>query len=147
MRIEVERVIEMLKARNDYNISSDFLFAFENFISSGDDSQYSHWIERAISGFYETRGDRSSYRGAKDAEGIKKVCKEDRKLFLNIKKNGMKVPISVFKDKYGLDIDGRHRLVIAKALGHDFIKCEAWSGGFVPLSWPQPIRDSIRNIT
>jgi hypothetical protein len=143
--IEIKKIIDMLRARNDDNMSTDFLSAFENFIISGDNTQYCEWMRKAISGFYKIRNAKP-YRGAsKNIEDLKSLCEKDYKLFLDIKKNGIKVPISVFKDKYGTEIDGYHRLIIAKVLGKRYIECEQLSEGNFLLSWSQPIRALIKD--
>lgn len=46
---------------------------------------------------------------------------EHKEMFLDINQNGFKVPIKIYWDQFGIEIEGYHRLVCASALGHKTI--------------------------
>lgn len=126
--IEIKELIKLVQKRNDNNLSSDFVEIYEDFLLNDLDNprvmgRYFELIRNIIEGKYKARGP-GNYRGAKNTdESILNRCAKDAQLFFDIKSNGVKRPIWVAKDEYGIECGGYHRLVISNVLNHKHIKC------------------------
>jgi len=126
--ISVDVLIELLSTkRRDNNLSKNFIIAFREFVKLNpstteqiSESLYFKWILNRISKV-------SKYRHARQGnlESILLTCMEDLKLFHDIEKKGIQTPIRIFYEApYGMEIDGYHRLCIAKELKMPEIRYE-----------------------
>lgn len=91
-----------------------FFASFVQFIKTSDPTCYVAWIQH----HFETH---DTYRGFERNE-IMKILNNDMALFEDIKKNGIKKPLTLGCDTKGFTLDGCHRLAIAYVLGIKEIK-------------------------
>lgn len=122
---------EALKSRNDggwTKVSYEFLDDFFIRVASGEnvvDSKHFLWSNEYVN-LKSARVDDDYYKSylAQCQQILFLRRKSYVDLFADIKKNGIKTPILVHTDSpLGLDIDGTHRLSIARVLKRKFVEC------------------------
>lgn len=102
--IDARALRRELKKRPD---GPAFLAAFESFVR-GDEAAYRRWVAERIRAAGHYNGS-----GSADACMVR-----DRELVQQISAEGIRVPLTIWADGPGIQIDGWHRLAIACVLGH-----------------------------
>ena len=121
--ISIKVLIELLSNhRRDNNLSSNFIKAFTSFLKALPSSDAEIYASEYFLWVKNKNKIHKNYRGTSSDESILKMCKKDKDLFLDIRKNGLQDPIRIFREPpYGFEIDGYHRLCIMDTLGYSEI--------------------------
>ena len=106
--VEIDEVIRKLSARDDGGASRQFIEMFSRVVRTFLD--YKKWVEMMI----EKNGQYQGYGRDQIVPGFIECIN----LIEDISKNGIKNPIEQVPDHCGYEIDGYHRLIIWKELGH-----------------------------
>ena len=111
-KVKIDDIISRLNIRNDNGASRQFIRIFSRVVR--DYLDYKRWVNSMISknGQYQNRG---------QGEIIPRFI-EYIYLIEDIAENGIKEPVKEFNDGMGYEIDGYHRMIIWKELGHDTIE-------------------------
>lgn len=131
--VNTKALLGLLRQRGGPLDNAAFIDSYAAFVrdclagrQSYDQGPYFDWIVRKL----EIQG---RYMDIFSAAGIPKRLREDRSLILDIGLNGIREPIRLTRDEFGLEIDGWHRVVIADVLGFVDVSCEAAPGFCWPL--------------
>ena len=110
--VRITEIIEKLETRADNRASSEFIKIFSRIVK--DYLAYKRWVEMMIdkNGCYQQKGREHILQGFCDYIA----------LIDDIAQNGIRNPIrEMHEDPFGYEIDGYHRMIIWKELGHETI--------------------------
>ena len=101
MKVDIKMLCGLLRKRTDKGISAKFLKEIPEWIRS--------FFNKEIPLKWKCEWPR---------------VPEHKEVFLDIKANGIKEPLTIYFDECGFEIDGYHRLACAIALGYETIEAE-----------------------
>lgn len=140
MQIRIEPLLAAMRRRRDPIGAAEFIDVYSRFVretldGSPESGGYRAWIQRAI----KRRG---GYAGCRRPEDIDIRLRRSRRLIASISGHGVKVPVVIWRDEDGIEVDGWHRTVISWVCGFETVPFHLREGHELPDELKGAVVDS-----